>query len=106
MDKGPLFRIMEKNRIINSIDVFENIKYSYKFGQKIKMTTIQIEIKSNTAMSILKGLEKANIIRLIRTKKKVAESPVNYKGSITRERAVEMVRNIEKSGAEWDERAT
>ncbi len=70
------------------------------------MTTIQIEIISNTAMSILKGLERANIIKVIRTKKKVAESPLKYKGSITRERAVEMVRNIEKSREEWDERTT
>jgi hypothetical protein len=68
------------------------------------MTTIQIEIKSNTAMSILKGLERANIIKLRKTKKKATESPLKYKGSITRERAVEMVRNIEKSREEWGER--
>lgn len=68
------------------------------------METIQIEIKNKNAISILKGLEKANIIKLIKTKKEATDTVVQHKGVFTRERALEMIRNIETSREEWDER--
>ena len=68
------------------------------------METIQVEMKNKNALSILKGLEKANIIKLIRTKNKEENSPVRHKGAFTRERAIEMIENIEKSRDEWEER--
>jgi hypothetical protein len=45
------------------------------------METIQVEIKNKNALSILKGLEKANIIKLIITKNKEENSPVRHKRS-------------------------
>ena len=68
------------------------------------METIQIEIKNKNALSILRGLEKAKIIKLIRTNKGATNSVVQHKGVFTRERALEMIRNIEKSREEWNER--
>lgn len=68
------------------------------------METIEIEIKNKNALSILKGLEKAKIIKLIKTKSKGKNPPVHHKGAITRERAVELIKEIEQSREEWDER--
>jgi hypothetical protein len=68
------------------------------------METIQIEIRNKNALSILKGLERAKIIKLIETKNSNENSPVNYKGAFSRERAIEMIQHIEKSRNEWDER--
>jgi hypothetical protein len=66
------------------------------------METIQIEIKNKNALSILRSLEKAKIIKLIGTNK-AADSVVQHKGVFTRDRALEMIRNIETSREEWDE---
>ncbi len=68
------------------------------------METIQVEIRNKNAMSILRGLEKAKIIKLIKTKNAEENSPVQHKGAFTRERAIEMIQHIEKSRNEWDER--
>jgi len=68
------------------------------------METIEIEIKNKNALSILKGLERAKIIKLIKPKSKEKNSPVHHKGAITRERAVELIKEIEQSREEWDER--
>ena len=69
------------------------------------METIQVEIKNKNALSILKGLEKARIIKLIRIKKSEGNSPVQHKGAISSERAVELLTELKKSRAEWDERS-
>lgn len=68
------------------------------------METIQIEIKNKNALSILRGLEKAKIIKLLGTNKEATNSVVQHKGVFTRERAFELISNIEKSREEWDER--
>ncbi len=68
------------------------------------METIQIEIRNKNAMAILKGLEKAKIIKLIKTKSKEETSPVLHKGAFSRERAIQMIQQIEKSRNEWNER--
>ncbi|MCA1760947.1 MAG: hypothetical protein LC658_14360 [Bacteroidales bacterium] len=59
------------------------------------METIEIEIKNKNALSILKGLEKAKIIKLIKAKSKKTNSPVRHKGAFSRERAVEMIKEID-----------
>lgn len=56
------------------------------------METIEIEIKNKNALSILKGLEKAKIIKLIKPKSKGKSTPFHLKGAITRERAVELIK--------------
>jgi hypothetical protein len=66
------------------------------------METIQIEIRNKNALSILRGLEKAKIIKLIN---KEENSPIQHKGAFTREKAMELVKHLEKSREEWDERA-
>jgi hypothetical protein len=68
------------------------------------METIQVEIKNKNALSILRGLEKANIIKLIETKNKEENSPVRHKGAFPHARAIEMIKNVEKSRDEWEER--
>ncbi|NEW85132.1 MAG: hypothetical protein GZ094_22590 [Mariniphaga sp.] len=68
------------------------------------MDTIQIELKNKNALSILKSLEKAKMIKLLNSKKQVKTSLLNLKGSITPERVIELSNEIEKSRNEWDER--
>ena len=68
------------------------------------METIQIELKNKNALAILKSLERAKIIKLLSTDKQAKDSPVHFKGSITPDRAIELVSEIEKSRNEWDER--
>jgi len=70
------------------------------------METIQIELKNKNALSILKSLEKAKIIKLHITVKQAKDSPVHFKGAITPARVIELVNEIEKSRNEWDERTT
>ena len=69
------------------------------------METIQIEIRNKNALSILRVLEKAKIIKLIKIKSKEENSPIQHKGAFTREKAMELVKHLEKSREEWDERA-
>jgi hypothetical protein len=70
------------------------------------METIQIELKNKNALSILKSLERAKIIKLLISSKKQKNTPVQYKGSITFERAIELSNEIEKYRNEWDKRTT
>ena len=70
-----------------------------------RMETIQVEIKNKNALSILKGLEKARIIKLIRIKKREGNSPVQHKGAISSKRAVELLTELKKSREEWEERS-
>lgn len=75
--------------------------------KKIKsMETIQIGLKNKNALSILKSLERAKIIKLLNNDKQAKDSPVHFKGAITQRRAIELVNEIEKSRNEWDERTT
>jgi hypothetical protein len=68
------------------------------------METIRIELKNRNALSILKSLEKAQIIKLISNDKKANDSPIHFKGAISKNRAIELANEIEKSRDEWDER--
>ena len=70
------------------------------------METIQIELKNKNALSILKSLEKAKMIKLLSIDKQVKDSPVHFKGAITPDRAIELINEIEKSRNEWDEKTT
>jgi len=68
------------------------------------METIQIELKNKNALSILKSLEKANMIKLHSTETQAKKSLLRLKGSISPARAIELANEIEKSRNEWDER--
>lgn len=68
------------------------------------MQTIQIELKNKNALSILKSLEKASIIKVINQEPHVKNSLLSFKGSISPERTIELANEIEKSRNEWNER--
>jgi len=66
------------------------------------METIQIELKNKNALSILKSLEKAKMIRVIDSEKEAKNSILRLKGSFSPERAIELANEIEKSRNEWN----
>ncbi len=68
------------------------------------MEIIQIEIKNKNAMAILKGMEKAQIIRLLKQKKSSKKDIVALKGIFSREKAIELAGQVDKSREEWNER--
>ena len=68
------------------------------------METIQIELKNKNALSILKSLEKADMIKMLTTKKFAKNSLLQLKGMISQARAIELANEIEKSRNEWNER--
>ena len=68
------------------------------------METIQIELKNKNAISILKSLEKAKMIKMLPSDKSTENSPIHFKGAITSERAIELANEIDKSRNEWEER--
>jgi hypothetical protein len=70
------------------------------------MDIIQIEIRNKSALSILKGMEKAQIIRLLRGRNKRENEVIINKGIFSRERAMELAGIIDKSREEWDGRTT
>jgi hypothetical protein len=75
-----------------------------KFEKNKFMETIQIELKNKNALSILKSLEKANIIKMHTTSKPAKNSHLQLKGAISKARAIELANEIEKSRNEWNER--
>jgi hypothetical protein len=68
------------------------------------METLRIELKKKSALAILKSLEKAKMIKLLRNETDVPDSLVQYKGAISKDRAIELVNEIEISRDEWDTR--
>jgi uncharacterized protein YggU (UPF0235/DUF167 family) len=68
------------------------------------MEIIQVEIKNKNAMAILKGMEKAQIIRLLKRKKSSKKDIVALKGIFSREKAIELAGQVDKSREEWNER--
>ena len=70
------------------------------------METLKVGLKNKNALTILKGLEKAKIIELIYNEIPENVSPIQFKGAISKKRAIELVNEIEQSREEWDERTT
>ena len=68
------------------------------------MEIIRIEIKDKSALTILQGLEKAKIIKLLKEAKKDETSPVDYKGVFSSEKAKELAQELNKSREEWEKR--
>ena len=61
------------------------------------METIRIELKNKNALSILKSLEKAQLIKLIGNENEAKDSPTHFKGTISKTRAIELANEVEKS---------
>jgi len=70
------------------------------------METIQIELKNKNALSILKSLEKAKMIKMHSSEGQLKDSPIHFKGAISPDRAIELANEIEKTRNEWDQRTT
>jgi len=68
------------------------------------METIQIELKNKNALSILKSLEKAKMIKMHITERQIVDSLIQFKGAISTDRAIELANEIKKSREEWNER--
>jgi len=83
----------------------DNHQRSKKVIFEIKiMGTIQIELKNKNALSILKSLEKAKMIKMYSTERQTKDSPIHFKGAISTDRAIELANEIEKLRTEWNER--
>ncbi len=68
------------------------------------MDIIQIEIKNKNAIAILKGMEKALMIRLLKKNKSTAPDMTVFKGVFSQKKALELADQIETSRNEWNER--
>ena len=68
------------------------------------MDTIYIELKNKNALSILKSLEKAKMIKMYSNERQTNDSSIHFKGTINTDRAIELANEIEKSRNEWNER--
>ena len=68
------------------------------------MDIIQVEIMDKNAITILKGMEKALMVRLIKRKKKPRPDISALKGVFSPEQASELTSKIERSREEWNER--
>lgn len=66
------------------------------------MEIIQIEIKNKNALTILKGMEKAQIIRLLKSKKKAGFKVSSFRGVLTSEKAIELAKQVDQQREEWN----
>jgi len=69
------------------------------------MEIIQVEIKNKNALAILKGMERALMIRLIKQKKSTGKDLSKLKGIFSPEKAKELAGLVDKSRDEWNQRA-
>lgn len=69
------------------------------------METIKVELRNKGVLALLRSLEKVKLIRLLPVDPQNNKSLQQLKGSISRERAKEMVKENEKSRSEWEERS-
>lgn len=65
---------------------------------------VSVELKNKQALAILKSLEKAKMIRLHQNAGKPVGSLIQFKGVISKGRAIELTGEIEKSREEWNAR--
>ncbi len=66
------------------------------------MEIIQVEIKNKNALTILKGMEKAQIIRLLKRKKKTGFDIASLRGVLTSEKAIELAKQVDQQREEWN----
>ncbi|MDY0077678.1 MAG: hypothetical protein RBR87_10420 [Bacteroidales bacterium] len=68
------------------------------------MEIIQVEIKNKNALAILKGMEKALMIRLIRRKKSASTDLTKLKGVFSPEEAMALAKSVNASRRQWNQR--
>ncbi len=68
------------------------------------MEVIQIEIKNKKALTILKGMEKALMIRLIKRRKSNSKDLTKLKGVFSTEEARGLAGLVNESRSEWNQR--
>jgi len=68
------------------------------------MEIIQVEIKNKNALAILKSMERALMIRLIKQKKSTGKDLSKLKGVFSPEKAKELAGLVDKSRDEWNQR--
>ncbi|MBN1768194.1 MAG: hypothetical protein JXR50_11955 [Prolixibacteraceae bacterium] len=71
------------------------------------MKTITVELKNNNALRLLKDLELANIIRVLDKEKETTDNAKlskTIRGSISKERAIELNKQLTQTRNEWEER--
>lgn len=68
------------------------------------MEVIQIEIKNKNALAILKGMERALMIRLIRRKKGTGKDLSRLKGVFSADEAMDLAGKVNESRSEWNQR--
>jgi len=69
------------------------------------METVLIEIKNLKAYKILRNLEDLDVIKVIkRNKKPSVKLSEKYSGKLSKDVASDMIKYIEQSRAEWEEK--
>jgi hypothetical protein len=70
------------------------------------METVTIEIRSSKAMKLLKDLENLDIIKIHQSeeKQKTKDKASKYRGSISSAAADDLLKHVEKTRDEWEER--
>ena len=70
------------------------------------METITVELKNKKALKLLQELEALEIIKLhlVETEKKEVDKASKYRGFLSKETADAMLKNVEESRNEWEER--
>ena len=67
------------------------------------MKIIKVELVNEKALTLLKQLEKLNILRLVPAKNQKSEQPKRqWAGSISKKTANKMLQDVEKSRKEWE----
>jgi hypothetical protein len=73
-------------------------------GEFKNLEIVSVELKNKQALAILKSLEKAKMIRLHQNAGKPGSSLIQFKGVISKERAIALTSEIEKTREEWNAR--
>lgn len=71
------------------------------------MKTVTVELKDSNALRLLKDLELSNIIRVLDKEKKTEERARlsnTIRGAISKERALELKKQLTQTRNEWEER--
>jgi hypothetical protein len=66
--------------------------------------TVTIELTNSTAMHLLENLERLNVIKILRKRRKMGASDLatRMQGSITQAQADNLHRQLEEMRAEWE----
>lgn len=66
------------------------------------MQIITVELLDDKALALLKQLEQLHILRFVTTEKQTAQPRRQWAGSISKETAKSMLKQLEQSREEWE----